>query len=519
MADESNTMHVAIRFFSDESKKVLCVPITDVSNLDIEKDYINEPFYIKKYEGSTDKFHFSPGQVLSSVGTLEQLLNRKTRFKFSKMRRSDAIQRLRLQHREIPEQINKNIKKKLKKLAKKTSGKQQLQKFLTKRMELKDSDEEINLKKNRRSFPIKKRQLFASDDENINVDNSDNQSKEKNNIANEEDLPSANTPAETLDELNTISPGSSVSHQSSLYLNRTGRSYSGSPPRNEPEIQNVETPRSRPNRRNEHDERNEHIVHYNKRPFSRSPPRNEPVIQNVGTPRSRPNRRNEHNDERSFSRSPPRNEPVIENVGTPRSRPNRRNEPNDERSFSRSPPRNEQIQNVGTPRLRPNRRRGFVYRLKTAGEQIESEDENQYDNHLSSEVREVNEEGRQLYEIEGDEIYIGCGKMIQLAFWEYIKHRSHWVFLRELLVIFWGKYHLVNRCFKKSKVTTELYQRSPRKCFTPKKYKNLRRLFKDYLDEIFHHSTKKKRILRYMNKHIGYKIRDIRKLDYEKVSI
>ncbi|TGZ38580.1 hypothetical protein DBV15_12898, partial [Temnothorax longispinosus] len=107
MADESNTMHVAIRFFSDESKKVLCVPITDVSNLDIEKDYINEPFYIKKYEGSTDKFHFSPGQVLSSVGTLEQLLNRKTRFKFSKMRRSDAIQRLRLQHREIPEQINK----------------------------------------------------------------------------------------------------------------------------------------------------------------------------------------------------------------------------------------------------------------------------------------------------------------------------------------------------------------------------------------------------------------------------
>lgn len=67
--------------------------------------------------------------------------------------------------------------------------------------------------------------------------------------------------------------------------------------------------------------------------------------------------------------------------------------------------------------------------------------------------------------------------MIQLAFWEYMRHRGHWIFLRELLEIFWKKENLVNRCFKKSRITTELENRSPRKRFTPTKYKLLRRTY------------------------------------------
>ncbi|XP_071574675.1 uncharacterized protein [Temnothorax nylanderi] len=114
-----------------------------------------------------------------------------------------------------------------------------------------------------------------------------------------------------------------------------------------------------------------------------------------------------------------------------------------------------------TPRHRPRFRRNKVYRLKLQDAPYDSDEEaaNEYDNSMRPDTRDVNPEEKQLYDIEGDEIYIGCGKMINLAFWEYMKHRGHWVFLRELLEILWTREALVNRCFKTSRITTELENR------------------------------------------------------------
>lgn len=44
-------------------------------------------------------------------------------------------------------------------------------------------------------------------------------------------------------------------------------------------------------------------------------------------------------------------------------------------------------------------------------------------------------------------------------------------------------------------------------------------IFKDYLNEMYGNASKKKKILQNMNKQIGYKIRDLRKLTYEKLKI
>ncbi|XP_071576430.1 uncharacterized protein [Temnothorax nylanderi] len=114
-----------------------------------------------------------------------------------------------------------------------------------------------------------------------------------------------------------------------------------------------------------------------------------------------------------------------------------------------------------SPRHRPRFRRNKVYRLKLQDAPYDSDEEaaNEYDNSMRPDTRDVNPEEKQLYDIEGDEIYIGCGKMINLAFWEYMKHRGHWVFLRELLEIVWTREALVNRCFKTSRITTELENR------------------------------------------------------------
>ncbi|XP_071580383.1 uncharacterized protein [Temnothorax nylanderi] len=191
-------------------------------------------------------------------------------------------------------------------------------------------------------------------------------------------------------------------------------------------------------------------------------------------------------------------------------------------SLRASPNRPKRTENVNgnTPKRTTSIRRKTLYRLKNRDEPSDSDEEyaDVYNNRLQPETREsVDNEGRELYDIEGDEIYIGYGRTIQLAFWEYMRHRGHWKFLRELLEIFWTKENLVNRCFKKSRITTAIENRSPRKRFTPTKYKLLRRIFKDYLNEMYGNASKKKKILQNMNKHIGYKIRDLRKLNYEKV--
>ncbi|XP_071634176.1 uncharacterized protein [Temnothorax longispinosus] len=122
---------------------------------------------------------------------------------------------------------------------------------------------------------------------------------------------------------------------------------------------------------------------------------------------------------------------------------------NQNQSLRASPNRPKRAENVNgnTPKRTTSIRRRTLYRLKNRAEPSDSDEEyaDVYNNRLQSETREsVDNEGRELYDIEGDEIYIGYGRTIQLAFWEYMKHRGHWKFLRELLEILWTKETLVN---------------------------------------------------------------------------
>ena len=58
------TLHAAVRFHSDERRKVLIVPISDIEHFDRE-NCTNAPYYIKRH--SNDDEHnspLSPGEVL-----------------------------------------------------------------------------------------------------------------------------------------------------------------------------------------------------------------------------------------------------------------------------------------------------------------------------------------------------------------------------------------------------------------------------------------------------------------------
>ena len=65
--DDVATAYVTIRFYSDERKKVLIVPTEYVQNFNADHESLNKPYFIKRYDGDS-KFHYSPGEVLSSVG-------------------------------------------------------------------------------------------------------------------------------------------------------------------------------------------------------------------------------------------------------------------------------------------------------------------------------------------------------------------------------------------------------------------------------------------------------------------
>ncbi|XP_071575418.1 uncharacterized protein [Temnothorax nylanderi] len=142
----SEPTHAAIRFYSDERRKVEIISTKDIENFN-GKICFNEPYYVKRYDNQKNNFHLSPAEVLS-VGSEEHLLNKKGRYKFSKKRHSDALQQLRLKMEEKQKTSKKNIKimkQKLKKLGKAHNGKQQLEKFLSNRKclnPLSDNDED-----------------------------------------------------------------------------------------------------------------------------------------------------------------------------------------------------------------------------------------------------------------------------------------------------------------------------------------------------------------------------------------
>ncbi|XP_071575594.1 uncharacterized protein [Temnothorax nylanderi] len=416
--------YAAVRFYSDETRKVSVVPISHVQDFNAEK-CSNEPYYIRRYDDSNDKFSLSPGEVLSVSNNKENLLSRSGRHKFKKIRRSDALEKLRLKSKDhgIHEK-NKKIQTKLKKLAKLKSGKKQLNKFLKGRRQLVDSDKSDN--------------VFT---ENEN-DESNEQDSESTEIA---------------------SPG--IIDDSPRRASKALKSL-------RPELQRNN------NRIDPHDEQMP-LENYENITNARSPP-----IDNHSPVRSPGNQ---------HAQSPLPHNTV--------------NNDDDERSETPLPRR---------------RRSCIVYRPKRVLRELaegrdDTDDDDIFNNRLSSDIREVNPENFELYQKKGDEIYVGCGKFIQLSFWEYLKQRSHGVFLRELLSIFWTKHTLVNRCIKESKTHVELQNRSPRKHLTPRKYKVLRCVYKDYLNERYGNSSKKRKILRYLNRDIGYKIRDLRNATYEKL--
>ncbi|KAJ8677996.1 hypothetical protein QAD02_013783 [Eretmocerus hayati] len=82
-------------------------------------------------------------------------------------------------------------------------------------------------------------------------------------------------------------------------------------------------------------------------------------------------------------------------------------------------------------------------------------------------------EGLSKYDVVNDnEIYIGLRRCIPQEFWQFLKTRRTWIFLKELLVMFWGNETLANRCVdgRRLKVKRLPGRQSPRKRLTPERY-------------------------------------------------
>ncbi|XP_031776796.1 BEN domain-containing protein 5-like [Nasonia vitripennis] len=113
-------------------------------------------------------------------------------------------------------------------------------------------------------------------------------------------------------------------------------------------------------------------------------------------------------------------------------------------------------------------------------------------------------------------IYLGNGKSVNTEFWEFLKTRGDYIFLRETAELICTKQKLVNRCIKPSKVSINIRNRSPRKVITPRKYFLVRELFKDYMEERKYNDAKKRELISKFNRQLGYKIKDLRRsLNYE----
>ncbi|KAL7290658.1 hypothetical protein TKK_0015419 [Trichogramma kaykai] len=118
-----------------------------------------------------------------------------------------------------------------------------------------------------------------------------------------------------------------------------------------------------------------------------------------------------------------------------------------------------------------------------------------------------------------DKIYLGAGKAVNLEFWYLLNRQTPWEFLRELSQLLWSRRILVNRCIKLSKTSIWLENRSPRKQLTPSKYRVLKDLFNDYLDDSDDTRYRKRLFFKAMNRHIGYKIKDLRNAMYTLIPV
>ncbi|KAL7307870.1 hypothetical protein TKK_0000188 [Trichogramma kaykai] len=127
-------------------------------------------------------------------------------------------------------------------------------------------------------------------------------------------------------------------------------------------------------------------------------------------------------------------------------------------------------------------------------------------------------EDRTKYEkVDNERIYLGAGKAVDEKYWTHHKKHAPWEFVRETSQLLWGERKLVNRCILLSQTSIRLEDRSPRKQLTPSKYLVLRDIFNDYLDEKEEYASRKQWFFSKMNRHIGYKIKDLRNRDYYEV--
>ncbi|OXU16614.1 hypothetical protein TSAR_001187 [Trichomalopsis sarcophagae] len=143
-----------------------------------------------------------------------------------------------------------------------------------------------------------------------------------------------------------------------------------------------------------------------------------------------------------------------------------------------------------------------------------NEDEREIDLYKTPEAQLVDARDKQKYQVDGNMIYLGEGRAVDKNFWDFLKLRGDWIFLRETAELICGKQNLVNRCIKQSKISINIRDRSPRKAITPGKYFLIRELFEDYIAEKDYDKKKRDKLMTGINRHLGYKIKDLRKALY-----
>ncbi|XP_071632079.1 uncharacterized protein [Temnothorax longispinosus] len=333
------TLRAAVRFYSDERRKVLIVPISDIQNFDRE-NCTNQPYYIKRHSNDDEHNSFlSPGEVLC-VGSKEDLLNKGRRYKFSKMRRSDALQQLQMKQIErdgTPKRKTKITKKTLQKLGKKKNGQNELKKYL----------------KNRKYLYTK---------------NNNNEDTDLSNLSSSEFSTSYST--------HSMSDTDPEVEASKNQASGTGKYTSNN--------NHYMSPITK--------EKSRKIKQQSRKIYSSSDSKQEDSDKN----------------EVACTRQSSQLAGTSEELQQPEDRNETRG--NQNQSLRASPNRPKRAENVNgnTPKRTTSIRRRTLYRLKNRAEPSDSDEEyaDVYNNRLQSETREsVDNEGRELYDIEGDEEY------------------------------------------------------------------------------------------------------------------
>uniref|UniRef100_A0ABD2WCI4 BEN domain-containing protein n=1 Tax=Trichogramma kaykai TaxID=54128 RepID=A0ABD2WCI4_9HYME len=116
-----------------------------------------------------------------------------------------------------------------------------------------------------------------------------------------------------------------------------------------------------------------------------------------------------------------------------------------------------------------------------------------------------------------NKVYLGCSKAVDRDTWDFISSRSIWVYVRDCAGCLWSINQLVNRCIDRKRTIIQLQGRSPRKQLSPNKHRVLKELLNHYIELRPALEGKKQKLLKQMNKHVGYKIRDLIHANYEKI--